>query len=58
MVLDKFHNFIIKWKDWTDLIEYVLHKVLNSPQEVALPISPSSLNVELSMTQKVEEEFW
>lgn len=49
-------SFIIQ--DWHDLIEYVIHKFINTPQQASLITASPTSDVEMTMTHDIGEGFW
>lgn len=45
-------------QDWCDLIEYVIHKFINTPQQAPLVAAPPAMDVEMSINHDRGEGFW
>lgn len=45
-------------QDWCDLIEYVIHKFINAPQQASLVAAPPAMDVEMSISHDRGEGFW
>lgn len=49
--------FLSIFQDWSDLIEYVIHKFMNTPQKNSLTLPNTSLT-ELTKEYNVETTVW